>query len=409
MESERGLSVTRKRINGLILLAFVAFLVFLVIGAFNESFTRYDPVTLVAPRSGLQMQKGNHVKMRGIDVGKVKDVRLAGDGSGAIIDLNIYPDMIGRIPANAKTELYQLTAFGNKFVNFEDPSGPAASPLRSGSVVTATDVSVEANSLFSTLQRVLDAVQPAQLNTTLGAVSTALQGNGNKIGSTITQTSDYLAKLNRDLPTIQSDARRTTSVAALFNGAAPDLLRAVSNLTQTGRTFVDKKDQFNATLVNLTTLFHTGTDLLDQNGDDLSNALRALRPTTSLLNRYSPMLTCWIQGVDRANQLLEPVLGAGKHPGADTSTFVLPADEPYQNPRDLPLVSAHSGPNCYGLPVIQGNDFSAKVPKDDPTYPIDNPNSFLYTNKNPFAVQFFGPEIFNRPGVAAPAGRNGGR
>lgn len=404
MKSERS-KLIRLRINALILLAIVAVLVFLVIGAFTQLFTSYDHVALMAPRSGLQMQEGNLVKMRGIDVGKVKDVHLAEGGQGAVIDLNIYPDTIDRIPSNARTDLFQLTAFGNKFVSFSDPTGPAAAPLRDGSVVTADEVSTEANSLFATLQRVLNSINPAELNTTLGAVSTALQGNGDKIGSTITQASDYLAKLNTNLPTIQRDLRQTSDASALFADVAPNLLHAVDNLTQTGRTVIDKQDQLNLTLVRLTTLGNDASSLLEQNEDTLPTALHVLRPTTSLLNRYSPMLTCFIQGLDVSNRILEPILGAGKHAGADTSTNVLPAVEPYQNPRDLARITQHSGPNCYGLPYIQGNTFHA--PKNDATYPADAPNSFLYTSQNPLAFQFFGAGLFNQPATAAAATAGG--
>jgi phospholipid/cholesterol/gamma-HCH transport system substrate-binding protein len=406
VKSDRA-QLIRLRINGLIMIALVALLVFLVIGAFAQLFTPFDKVTLMAPRSGLQMQSGNLVKMRGIEVGKVKDVRLADSGQGAVIDLNIEPDMIDQIPSNARTDLFQLTAFGNKYVAFSDPTGPAAAPLRDGSVVTADMVSTEANSLFSTLQRVLSSVNPADVNRTLGAVSTALQGNGDKIGSTITQASDYLAKLNTNLPTIQRDLRQTADFSSLFADVAPDLLHSIDNLTQTGRTVIDKQDQLNLTLVRLSTLGDDATTLLKENEDALPTALHILRPTTSLLNKYSPMLTCFIQGVDRSNRILEPILGAGKDPGADTSTLVQPAVEPYQNPRDLARITQRSGPNCYGLPNFQGSNINQLAPHNDATYPADAQNSFLYTSQNPFSLAFFGSDIFNQPATAA-AGQGGG-
>lgn len=410
MVRTRGETI-RLRINALILIAVVGGLGFLSYGSFTKLFTSYVPVTLIAPRSGLQMRAENLVKMRGLDVGKVGDVHLSEDSRSAVIELKLTPDLVNRIPANSRVDLFQLTAFGNKFVNFEDPPGPPASPLRSGSVIEADSVSTEANQLFATLDNVLRTVDPAELSHTLGAISTALQGQGDRLGQTITQASSYLARLNPELPALQRDLRHTADVSNIYADVAPDLLRTIQNATVTGRTLVAKRLQLDASLVGLTGLGNDGADLLTENENPLVTSLDLLRPTTSLLNRYSPMLTCLIQGLDEAHRRYSPILGGpGSPPGAVTRTQLEPAKDAYRPKIDLPQVTEHSGPNCWGLPNVQAAQF---IPHSDPSYPMDAPNSFTNFNSDPLSVQLFGPEIFGlKPAGTAKSGaatHGGGR
>ena len=75
--------------------------------------------------------------------------------------------------------------FGAKFVELVEPPEPSSQPLAKGQQLDARHVTVEINTVFQQLTSVLKAVDPVKLNETLGAISGALNGRGEKLGQTV--------------------------------------------------------------------------------------------------------------------------------------------------------------------------------------------------------------------------------
>ncbi|OLL73471.1 MCE-family protein Mce1A [Pseudonocardia sp. Ae168_Ps1] len=393
--SDSTLRRTDLRLRGLALLVVVGLLFWLTIAMYQQAFKTTVDITLEADRSGLQMQAGNLVKMRNVDVGRVSDVALGPDGNTAVLTLAMEPGLVQQIPGNPEINLFQLTAFGNKYVSMSDPAQPAGS-LGAGQVLRADHVSAEANEVLASLERVVTTVQPAKLASTLGALSEALRGQGDRLGQTLDTSSSYLAKINNDLPTLQRDLQLTGEVADIYGDVAPDLMNILRNVTVTGNTVVEKQQQLNQTLVQLTTLGDTVGDTLAVNGDGIVTMLDTLRPTTSLLARYSPMFTCWIQGVDEAYKRLRAPVG-GSVGGAATYTTVQPGDDPY-SAAEPSEVSADSGPDCHGLPFIGPEEIPRPADKNDPTADLDATDNRLQTGDPTLITQLFGPLSGTGPG-----------
>ena len=58
--------------------------------------------------------------------------------------------------------------------------------MHAGQVLDAKHVTVEINTVFEQLTSVLSKIEPEKLNETLGAIATALNGRGEKIGQALT-------------------------------------------------------------------------------------------------------------------------------------------------------------------------------------------------------------------------------
>ncbi len=383
----------RRRVSALILLAIIALLVMLTIAMYANSFTATAPVTLRADRSGLQMRPGNLVQLRGVDVGTVKAVELARDG-GVEVTLAMQPDKLRLIPANVTVRLEQKTAFGNKFVTLIPPVQPSSSSLRKGAVLSSKDVSVEANGVFDKLDEVLSVLQPAKVNAALGAVSQAVSGRGAEIGRTIDVTDAYLTKINKDIPQLTRDFDKGATVLDVYADATPDLMRVLANGTVTANTFVDEQGNFHNALGQLSSLAGTGRDFLAVNGNKLVDLVHSLIPTTSLLQEYSPEIACFLQGVDKSHDVLKKAIG-GTGPGIYGILTFQPGNEPYSYPRDLPNISANDGPNCHGMPNLDGTyiPLSLMKPVDrggEPNPPGPDENQVRLA-KTPLVLQLFGP------------------
>lgn len=337
------------KLAAFVLVAGMAGIVAIAFTMFAGGFTSTVPVTVTADRSGLVMEKDAKVKMRGVVVGHVKDVRQ--DLGGAVLDLAMDPSKLSMIPSNAKVSIASTTVFGAKTVNFSEPQNPSTDHLQPGATVGASNVTVEFNTLFQNLQSVLTAVQPEKLNATLGAISTALQGQGKPLGETLVKADKYLADMSPSLPALETDIQKAARVSDIYAGAAPDLMKILDNGTTFGNTITDEKDNFNTLLLNVIGLANTGSDLMNSSGQKLVSATSLLTPTTGLVSQYHEVLTCFLDGLSNALPQANKAFG-GSQPGLNlTSGFLLGAPA-YSYQSNLPKVNAKNAPNCYGLPWV---------------------------------------------------------
>ncbi|WP_324274443.1 MlaD family protein [Blastococcus brunescens] len=72
-------------------------------------------VTLETDTAGNQMQESSDVKVRGVIVGEVREVK--GSVEGATIEMAIKPEYLEQIPADVSARLLPKTLFGERFVS----------------------------------------------------------------------------------------------------------------------------------------------------------------------------------------------------------------------------------------------------------------------------------------------------
>lgn len=317
---------------------------------FSGGFTKSTPITVTSTRAGLVMEPDAKVKLRGVQVGRVESISL--DGDEANLKLAMDPAQMAKIPSNALVEIKSTTVFGAKYINIVIPEDPSNQPLHEGAVIESDSVTVEFNSVFEHLSEVLAKIEPEKLNATLGAVSTALNGRGESLGEVLELGDTYLKKLNPTLPQLQEDLASASTVTNLYADVAPDLLRILDNATVTSGSIVAEQANLDLLLLNITGLANTGNALLTDNEQDLTTALDTLTATTTLLEEYSPGLTCFLVGLNDGRIKFEPMAGTGDKAALMLSSSFMWGAQAYTNPESLPKVAASGGPNCYGFPTF---------------------------------------------------------
>ncbi|WP_054816574.1 MCE family protein [Nocardia arizonensis] len=372
------------RLAGLAMILVMVAVVAVAMVMFVGGFTPTSTILVEAPRSGLVLDNDAKVKVRGVEVGRVTSIDLGDDR--AVLHLAMSPAKLKQIPSNAGVDIRSTTVFGAKYVNFIIPDKPSETPLTPGSTVSATQVTVEFNTLFQHLSDVLAQLEPEKLNATMAALGAALDGRGQKLGELLGTSDAYLRDINPYLPTLRADLRKTTTVTDIYSGSAADLLRTVDNATFTSATFVDEQGNLDTVLANLIGLGDTAGAVLRENEPNLNASLALLRPTTKLLNGYAPALECVIVGVGGLMPLAEQIFG-GVLPGIGMNTNFMAGAPPYQYPNDLPKVNATGGPRCEGVVdrvpgshsnyvVTDTNQGSPYAPNAGPSTVNDSPKVF---------------------------------
>ncbi|MEU2111128.1 MCE family protein [Streptomyces sp. NPDC019507] len=340
----------RRRIHGIVFIAVLALLLSLSVAVYRKAFTPVVRVTLETGVLGNQLEPQADVKLRGLLVGEVRGVRA--DGEKATLDLALAPEHVPRIPADVRARLLPKTLFGEKYVDLvAAPGGRPARAIRAGDVITQdrTAAGIEVQRLMNDLLPLLRTVRPAELNATLSAFSTALEGRGDRIGDNLTRVEGYLRRLNPRLPSLKEDISRFADVAEVYGDAAPDLMRILRNTLTTSRTVVAKQEQLAAMFTATAGVAGTAEGFLDDNGERLITLGRVSRPTLALFARYSPEYPCLLDGLVRQEAASEQTFRGGKM--HITLEFVRP--RPGYRPGEEPRWGERSGPDCHGMPRPQ--------------------------------------------------------
>ena len=337
---------TTLRLYGVVFLLVIALLLSLAVAVYRQVFTPVVPITLKAYSIGSQLEPQADVELRGLIVGQVRQVHA--DGRQATLDLALDPAYATRIPADVHALLLPKTLFGEEYVDLVAPAHPSSRHIRAGDVIpqdrTATGIQLQ--QLMNDLLPLLRAVQPGELNATLSAFADALEGRGDEIVANLSRVDFYLHRLNPHLPTLTSDISRLADTTRVYNDAAPDLLRVLSNTITISRTVVAKQDALRSFLTGTAGLAGTAQGVLDDNAGRLITLAHVSRPILALLARYSPEYPCLLGGLAATEPLSEQAFSGGQM----HITLELTLPRPAYHPGEEPRYADHRGPNCEGLP-----------------------------------------------------------
>jgi phospholipid/cholesterol/gamma-HCH transport system substrate-binding protein len=348
---KRVLLGSKRKLQGVAFLLFVAFMVWLSAAFYNKTFITVTPVTLQASHTGTQLALGADVKLRGIIVGDVRKVNTT--GSGATISLALQPGKAKLIPNNVLARILPKTLFGQKFVDLVIPPDASAVSLKSHDVIPEdrSKNAIEVETVLSDILPVLRTVAPEKLNATLTAIANALEGRGNQLGDNLSRLDTYLRTFNQHLPSFTTDISELASVADSYDRAAPDLLRFLANSSVTSQTITAKKNTLLQFLRDTATFSDTATGVLSDNETRLIQLGQVSRPILDELGSRSTYISQTIDGLAALAPKLEQVFGSGTNQNwLHISLIPVTPKGAYVAPNDCPKYvnkeGAQYGPNC---------------------------------------------------------------
>lgn len=328
----------------------------LVVMGFNRDFKSYAKVTLVSDRAGLVMDANSIVKYRGVEVGRVASIQPK---DGATLQLELDPSQLRYIPANVEAQISSPTVFGAKYVDLRPPSEPSRKRLAAGAVLSTNKVAIEANTVLKDIVGVLNQIDPAKINAVISALAEGFRGKGEAIGQSITDFNQVLMAVNPRSELIRADWRAFKGFSDAYAAAAPNLMTTLDAGSTVSAVITRNAKDLDFALLALTGLADSGNKLLAPNENNIIHLLNVLEPTTRLLMKYNPELTCTFLGA-------KLIMDRGY---ADAFTFngrsfladagLLFGDDAYRYPDNLPVMNIKGGPggtpSCGSLPDVEKN------------------------------------------------------
>ncbi|KAA9156530.1 MCE family protein [Amycolatopsis acidicola] len=354
----------RHQLLGLVFLLVCVVFIAATIAAYDKAFTRTSLVRLDTDHVGSQLVKGSDVKVRGVVVGEVRSVATSGDH--ATVELAMDPGRMAEIPVDVTARLLPKTLFGERYVALQIPEDSSGRQLTDGDVISQdrSSSAIELEQVLDAVMPLLQAVQPEKLSATLSAVSTALQGRGEQLGQTLSQLSDYLGGLNPSLPDIKADIAAFAKVADTYTQAAPDFLRAMSDLTTTTRTISSQAQQLSQLYGSLSTFSEDLGSFLKVNENNLIRLTTTSQSTLDLLAEYAPEYPCLLQQLAESVPRAYQAFGYGVDDRNHIVIRFLADRAKYEPGQDEPKYLDRRGPRCYPQVAPPGRW---------PQYPPDGP------------------------------------
>lgn len=356
------------QVLGLVFLIVVALFIGGTIAVYNKAFADIVPVRLEVQRAGSQMSVGADVKVRGVIVGRVSAIEAM--PGGAALKLALKPSKVDEIPTDVRARILPKTLFGQRYVSLRIPENPAGAHLEAGDVIQQdrSKTAIELQKVLTDVVPLLKAVQPQKLASTLNAVAGALEGRGEQLGDTLARVSKLLGEVNESLPDIKADISKFADVTEIYDKAAPDLLRALSDLTTTTRTILEKRADLRRLYASV---IGVSTDLrrfLAVNKQNLIDLTAAAQPTLDVLAKYAPEYPCLLRQIAQSIPNARKAFGAGtEHPESSRVLIeFIPGRGAYEPGIDEHINGDHRGPRCYPLPENPRENHFPQYPPGGP-------------------------------------------
>lgn len=220
--------------------------------------------------AGQGLLSGSDVKIRGVNVGEVSEIRLV--DNRALIRVRIEDDT--QIPETAQAVIRPKTLFGEKFVDILPGDDELTGPyLDDGDEIADTLGGFELEQVLTDAYPVLEAVNPAELAVILDELATAGRGLGPNINRSIVNGAT-LAELGASN---DAEFRQFTSDLALLaeeiDILAPDLVAGAQDLNVALPSLNERSDQLGEALTQTGRLAGDLADLLEANESFTTNAL----------------------------------------------------------------------------------------------------------------------------------------
>jgi virulence factor Mce-like protein len=180
---------------------------------------------------GQGLREGGDVKLRGVLVGRIGPLtRVAGDDCRVRLDL--FPESIAQIPADAGAEIRAKTVFGEKWVELVYPEDPDEAAIAAGDVIPKerTLDPLEVETILNTGLPLLEAIDPENLAAALEALAEGFGGQEDEAIAAIREGIDALRPLNESKDLLGRGIDQLNESSKVLEDVDADLLAAMENL-----------------------------------------------------------------------------------------------------------------------------------------------------------------------------------
>ena len=315
---------------------------------------------------GQGIREGGDVKLRGVLVGRIANIRLL--DSDCHIELDLFPEQVDQIPENVGAQIRAKTVFGEKWVELLYPDDPADARIAQGDEIPKDQTidPLEVETILNVALPLLDAIDPENLAGALEALATGFVGHEDAAIKGINEGIEALRPFNDNRKNLEDGIDQLAASSQVLSDVDDDLLEALANLDDLNRFTVENEaliaenfekapellgslsNLFDSHFVDFTRIVDRGATVigvLAARSDDLDRLLDALPKFNS----------GWIRNLDHQCRFRQ----ATDEPGKEVGDPV-----PGRCWRVHNIISTSRGPYAPGEEPRPGQQDAAAAPTD---------------------------------------------
>lgn len=228
------------------------------------------------------LENGNFVRIAGVEVGKVKNIRIRDDGL-ALVEFGADSSVV--LTEGSRVVIRYRNLIGERYLALEEGAG-GTRILQPGATIplSQTAPALDLDALLGGFRPLFRALDPEQVNALSGQLIEALQGEGTAITAFLIQTANLTHKLaDRDQLIGQVITNLKTVVGSLGDHSS-QLATAVDSLSASLTTMADRREDLSDSLVQANDAAASIGDLLAEGREPFRNVVReADRTATAIL------------------------------------------------------------------------------------------------------------------------------
>jgi phospholipid/cholesterol/gamma-HCH transport system substrate-binding protein len=231
------------------------------------------------------IQKGDDVRVAGVTVGSVKDVRIK-DRDAAEVTFKVKKDV--PVTTATRASIRFLNLVGDRYMALEE-GRPGAQRLSDGGLIPSSHTTPALNltELFNGFQPLFQALTPSEVNQVSLNLVKVLQGEGGTIGSLMSNTASLTGALaNRD-ELIGHVIDNLSAMLKTVDDRHDQLAQLVVELKNWMGNLAHDRKAIGASITNLSGLTAEVARLLTQGRPYLKGDIAQLRRVMTMLNKPS--------------------------------------------------------------------------------------------------------------------------
>ena len=224
------------------------------------------------------LKGGNFVRIAGVEVGKVRELRLNRDGT-VTVDFAIDTNLV--LTEGTKAAVRYENLIGDRYLALEDGPGPVAR-LRVGSIipVTRTSPALDVDTLIGGFRPLFRALDPDQVNALTGELLEVFQGQGGAVSSVLAHTSELTSTLAGRDQLIGDVITNLNTVMETFASHDDQFSDGLDKLSQLVQALSDRKSDIGTGVAYIDAAAGSVADLLGE-------ARQPIRDTVAQTDRVS--------------------------------------------------------------------------------------------------------------------------
>ena len=237
----------------------------------------------------IQLFPGSPVRVVGVDVGQVLDVRNVPEGVAVEFSVD---DPAVRLPANVEAAIVPVSLLGERYVQlFPAYTGGPTLPAESTIPVDRTAVPAEPDELLRSLQDYLGALDPNTVSSFVSNAAELVEGTGEDLNSLIGHASSVLQTLSSKRNDLAAIIVEFDRLSRALSTRQDEIGRLIQTYNVVIGTLTSNRDALEGTIEGLNEASVELSSLLVEHRRPLGEDIRALTRTGRTVSRNIGTLT----------------------------------------------------------------------------------------------------------------------